>query len=116
MNTRRIGRAAVVVAMSTLTACSTWQGMTDRLTGRGTAPDTARATGTSGATVPGADVSRMRDPTVPPTAGPGRPTFRSYDECRAWLAQQGREMNRGPATGGEVSMADTDPCRNLPRS
>ncbi len=137
MDTRRIGLATAVVAISTLSACAMWQDMT----GRGPSSDTARTTrstpssgapggtyGTYGATdatggatmsgtpVPGADVSLMRGPSVPATAGRGMPTFRSYNECRAWLAQQGRALNRGPAIGGEVSMADMDPCRNQPRS
>jgi hypothetical protein len=100
MHTRRIGAIAAAVAMSMLPACSTWHGMTARATG------STSASGTPGGVVPGTDVSRMRDPTLPSTASPGRPTFRTYDECRAWLAQQ----------GGGASMADTDPCRNLPRS
>ncbi len=206
--TARIGLATAVVALSSLSACSMWHGMTDRIAGRGTSSDTARATrpatstagpsggtwgggagmpsgatgaasgatggsardpsgmaGVQGATgaggaygtpgtaaapggmgapgmsgarsmsgspgvpvtadgaavpagpvVPGADVSRMRGPTLPPTAGRGAPTFRSYNECRSWLAQQGRMANRGPSFGGEITMSDIDPCRDMPRS
>jgi hypothetical protein len=152
MNTRRIRLAGAVLAMSTLSACSMWQGMTDRITGRGGPSDTARTTrsssppgpsggawsggagmppgatgassGASGAggtamapaAMPGIDTSRMRGPTIPATSGRGTPTFRSYNECRAWLAGQGREAHRGPAFGGEASMVDTDPCRDMPRS
>ena len=136
MKIQRIGLATAAVAMCMLSACTTWRNMT----GSGTSSDTARtsgskpsaaasggtrsggtvmppgATGTTDTTIPGADVGRMRGPTVPATAGNSMPTFRSYNECRAWLAQQGRALNQGAATGGEVSMADTDPCRNLPRS
>nr|HMS78449.1 hypothetical protein [Burkholderiaceae bacterium] len=42
--TARIGLATAVVALSSLSACSMWHGMTDRIAGRGTSSDTARAT------------------------------------------------------------------------
>lgn len=110
MYTRRIGTAAAAVAICALSACSTWPGTTARATG------STSASGSQGGTVPGTGVSRMRDPTMPSTASPGRPTFRTYEECRAWLALQGDELDPGPGTGGGASRADTDPCRNLPRS
>jgi hypothetical protein len=127
MNTRRLGLATAMVALSALTACSTWHGMTDGITGRSTSSDTARSTGSTGAdspggtamsadTMPGLDTSRMRGPTAPASAGRGMPSFRSYNACRTWLSQQGRTLARGPALGGEGSMADTDPCRDQPSS
>jgi hypothetical protein len=38
------------------------------------------------------------------------PNFGSYNECRAWLANQGTMMNRGPTVNGEVTIVDRDPC------
>lgn len=96
----------------------TWSGGTGMPSGATGASgvDATSGTAMSAGTMPGVDTTRMRGSTLPATSGRGMPTFLSHNECRTGLSQQGRGLDRGPAAGGEVSMADMGPCRNQPRS
>ena len=123
-NTKRIGLVTAVVAMSILSACTTWDRMTGQSPGTtGAATGTTSGmTGTTGAggayggttSMPGIEVSQMRSPATVPSTARGMPAFRSYAECRSWVDQQGQAMTRGPVgAGGEVTSSDLDPCRNV---
>ena len=123
---QRIGLTTAVVAITLLPACSMWNSMTDRITGRSTTSDSAMRGGTSGGTMsggsasggamPGASMSSMR--TSPANAEVGRMGFRTYNECRVWFSNNptSRATNQGALQGGELTMADQDPCAQLPRS
>lgn len=109
MNTQRIGLAAAAVAVALLSACSTQHPMTGGpMSSRGSGP------------MPGSSTTAMPGmPGMPMTGHSSVPNFRSYDECRAWIAQlpaDSKALNRGPMQGGEVTLADRDLCDRLPRS
>jgi hypothetical protein len=137
MIAKRIGLATAVVAMTSLSACSMWHSMTDRMSGRsdsgGTTMSSSGTSGTamprSGAPMPGASANQpgtmspgamampgsamasARGPMgMPPTA---MRNFRTYNECRAWFSQQGGGGERVLPQGGEITLADTDPCAGL---
>ncbi len=66
---------------------------------------------------PGGSVTALRG--APTASGTLLPSFRSYNECRAWLSSQpydSRALNRGQMQGGEITLADQDICVGFPRS
>jgi len=106
---KRIGLTAALLALASLSACTTWNDLADRITGdRGSV-----ARNGSGA-IPGASLAAGRETSM--RGGPMNaqmPTFQTFNECRAWFAAQGptRALNQGPWQGGEITAAGADPCQ-----
>ena len=81
-----------------------------------TAGTTGSTPGTTTGTTPGGSMTAL--PGMPTTDNASIPNFRSYNECRAWLARMPADstaLNRGTMQGGEVTLADQDLCRRFPR-
>ena len=74
------------------------------------------ASGGTDGNAPGGSMTALRG--APTSSGAILPSFRSYNECRAWVSGQPSgsiALNSGPMQGGEVTLADQDICARFPR-